>query len=236
MNDVKADLYDIDTVYAAYSNDKAGDFAPYLVKSTDRGRTWRSMTGDLPDRHLVWRIVQDHEKPDLFFLGTEFGIFFTIDGGNQWIKLSGDAPTIPFRDLVIQKRENDLVGASFGRSFWILDDYSPLRLVSEQSLEQPATLFPVRDAWWYIPRRPLGGGEKANQGTDFFMAPNPPFGAVFTYYLKDESADSEAGAAGGGEGDREGGRRHSLSWLGCIAGGNQGGRSRDPTDRAGRGR
>ena len=185
VNDVKADLYDVDTVYAAFSNDKAGDFAPYLVKSTDRGRTWRSMAGDLPDRHLVWRIVQDHEKQDLFFAGTEFGIFFSIDGGTQWIKLTGNAPTIPFRDLVIQKRENDLVGASFGRSFWILDDYSPLRLVTEQSLEMPVTLFPVRDAWWYIQRRPLGGGEKANLGTAFFTAPNPPFGAVFTYYLKD---------------------------------------------------
>jgi len=181
VNDVKADLHDVDTVYAAFSNDKTGDFAPYLVKSTDRGRTWRSIAGDLPDRHLVWRLVQDHEKSDLFFAGTEFGIFFTIDGGNQWIKLTGNAPTIPFRDLVIQRRENDLVGASFGRSFWILDDYSPLRFVTEQSLELPATLFPVRDAWWYVQRRPLGGGERANQGADFFVAPNPPFGAVFTY-------------------------------------------------------
>ena len=192
VNDVKADLYDVDTVYAAFSNDKTGDFAPYLVKSTDRGRTWRSIAGDLPDRHLVWRVVQDHEKPELLFAGTEFGIFFTVNGGGQWIKLTGNAPTIPFRDLVIQKRENDLVGASFGRSFWILDDYTPLRSVTEQSLNTPATLFPVRDTWWYIPRRPLGGGEKANLGTAFFTAPNPPFGAVFTYYLKDELKTQKA--------------------------------------------
>jgi photosystem II stability/assembly factor-like uncharacterized protein len=185
VNDVKADLFDTDTVYAAFSNDKTGDFKPYLVKSTDRGQTWTSIAGDLPDRHLVWRIVQDHERPELLFVGTEFGIFFTVDGGQKWVKLTGGVPNIPFRDLVIQKRENDLVGASFGRSFFIFDDYTPLRQVSEEMLAQEATLFPVRDAWWYIEKRPMGRGAKATQGADFYVAPNPPFGAVFTYYLKD---------------------------------------------------
>ena len=130
-------------------------------------------------------MVQDHERPELLFAGTEFGIFFTIDGGNKWVKLTGGIPNIPFRDLAIQKRENDLVGASFGRSFFVFDDYTPLRQVSEEMLGHEATLFPVRDAWWYIEKRPLGRSSKATQGGDFFVAPNPPFGAVFTYYLKD---------------------------------------------------
>ncbi len=186
VNDLKADLHDPNTVYAAVDNHKAGDFSPYLVKSTDRGRTWSSIAGDLPDRHIVWRLVQDHVDPDLFFAGTEFGVFFTIDGGAKWIQLEGGAPTIPFRDLAIQKRENDLVGATFGRSFWILDDYTPLRGLSKETLEQEAELFPVRKARWYIPRRTLGREGKASQGAAFFVAPNPPFGAVFTYYLKDE--------------------------------------------------
>jgi photosystem II stability/assembly factor-like uncharacterized protein len=185
VNDVKGDLFDSDTVYAAFSNDKTGDFKPYLVKSTDKGQTWSSIAGDLPDRHLVWRIVQDHERPELLFVGTEFGIFFTVDGGQKWVKLTGGVPNIPFRDLAIQKRENDLVGASFGRSFFIFDDYTPLRQVSEEMLNQEAALFPVRDAWWYVEKRPLGRGTKATQGADFYVAPNPPFGAVFTYYLKD---------------------------------------------------
>jgi hypothetical protein len=119
------------------------------------------------------------------FAGTEFGIFFTIDGGERWVKLSGGVPNIPFRDLAIQRRENDLVGASFGRGMWVLDDYRPLRLMSEETLEREAALFPVRKAWWYIERRPLGGEGKASQGTGFYVAPNPPFGAVFTYYLRD---------------------------------------------------
>jgi len=186
VNDIKADLHDADTVYVCVDNHKAGDFEPYVFKSTDRGRTWTSIRGDLPDRHLVWRLVQDHEKPELLFLGAEFGVFFTVDGGEQWIELTGGVPNIPFRDLAIQTRENDLVGATFGRGFYILDDYSALRQVSEESIEQDAELYPVRDAWWYIPRRTLGYGQKASQGDAFFVAPNPDFGATFTYYLKDD--------------------------------------------------
>ncbi len=218
VNDVKADLFDADTVYAAFSNDKTGDFKPYLVKSTDRGQTWTSIAGDLPDRHLVWRIVQDHERPELLFVGTEFGIFFTVDGGQKWVKLTGGVPNIPFRDLAIQKRENDLVGASFGRSFFIFDDYTPLRQVSEEMLNEEATLFPVRDAWWYIEKRPLGRGTKATQGADFYVAPNPPFGAVFTYYLKDGLQDEEGRAAGGREEAGRRGWRYPQSRLGCHSG------------------
>jgi photosystem II stability/assembly factor-like uncharacterized protein len=185
VNDIKADLHDASTVYVAVDQHKTGDFTPYLLKSVDRGLTWKSIAGDLPARHLVWRLVQDHEEPGLLFAGTEFGVFFTVDGGDSWLKLSGESPTIPFRDLVIQKRENDLVGATFGRGFIVFDDYTPLRHVTPEKLEEDALLFPIRTARWYIERRTLGGSEKASQGTAFFTAPNPPFGAVFTYYLRD---------------------------------------------------
>jgi hypothetical protein len=186
INDIKADLHDASTVYVALDNHKQGGFKPYLYRSTDKGRTWTSMAANLPDRHLVWRIVQDHVDPKLFFLGTEFGIFFSNDGGARWIKLQAGLPTIPFRDLAIQRRENDLVGASFGRSFYILDDYSPLRHVHENDLSVGAVLFPVRDAHWFIPRAHLAfGGPKGDQGAGHFSAPNPLHGAVFTYYLKE---------------------------------------------------
>jgi len=189
VNDIKADLHNADTVYVVVDDHKSGDFSPYVLKSTNRGRSWVSISGNLPDRHVAWRIVQDHVNPGLLFLGTEFGVFFSIDGGGKWTKLSGGAPTISFRDLVIQTRENDLVAATFGRGFWILDDYTPLRSISEESLQQDAFLFPVRDAQWYIPSVPLGSfmeNGKAYQGDAYFVAPNPPFGAVFTYYLKEE--------------------------------------------------
>lgn len=186
VNDIKADLHDPDTVYVVVDDHKSGDYSPYILKSEDRGRRWTSISANLPERHILWRVVQDHKKPELMFVGSEFGVFFTIDGGGQWTKLTGGVPTIAFRDLAIQTRENDLVGATFGRSFYILDDYSALRGVSQEQLESEATLFPVRRTPWYVPRRDLGCSEsgcRASQGDAFYVAENPPFGALLTYYL-----------------------------------------------------
>jgi len=178
VNDIKADLHDANTVYVALDNHKYGDFNPYLVKSTNGGRSWTSISSNLPERTLVWRLVQDHVDPNLLFIGTEFGIYFSKNGGNNWIKLSGGVPTIAFRDLAIQKRENDLVGASFGRSFWVFDDYSVLREITEESLAKEGSLYPIRKAWWYMPRNIV-----SSQGAAQYAADNPPYGAVFTYHL-----------------------------------------------------
>ena len=186
VNDIRADLFDENTVYVALDNHKYGDYKPYLLKSTNRGRSWRSITGNLEDRHLVWRIVQDHENPNLLFTATEFGLFFTLNGGSEWIELTGDAPTISFRDVTIQRRENDLVAASFGRGFFIVDDISPLRDLSEDSLSEEAMLFPGRKALWYIEQHPLAFSEGGSQGHGYYRAPNPPFGANFTYYLAED--------------------------------------------------
>ncbi len=193
VNDIKADLFDADTVYVALDNHKFGELQPHLLRSTDRGRRWTSMRGNLPERTLVWRLVQDHVREELFFAATEFGIYFTVDAGRRWTELEGGVPTISFRDLAIQRRENDLVGASFGRSFYILDDFSPLREVSGGQLEQEATLFAPRDAWWYFPRPHLAFEPgRGDQGAAHYVAPNPPFGAVITYYLKDDLKTREA--------------------------------------------
>ena len=181
VNDLRADLFDAGTVYAALDNHKYGDFKPYLIKSTDAGKSWKSIAGNIPDRTLVWRLVQDHVKKNLLFAATEFGIYFTVDGGSKWVQLKGGVPTISFRDITIQRRENDLVAASFGRGFFILDDLSPLRDLSPQSLEQAALFFPVKDPWLYQPRSVAG-----SQGASDYRAKNPPFGAVFTYYLKED--------------------------------------------------
>ncbi len=185
VNEIKASPVDANTVFVAVDNHKSGDFKPYLLKSTDRGRSWTSIAGDLPDRHLVWSVEQDHVKPNLLFAGTEFGIFFTLDGGTQWMKLSGDVPTIAFRDIEIQRRETDLVGASFGRGFFVFDDYSPLRTATDALLAEPAHLFPVKKTLLYVPREQLGDPGKAFQGASYFTAPNPPFGAVMTYHLSE---------------------------------------------------
>lgn len=192
VNDIKADLFDANTVYVVLDNHKYGDYNPYLLKSTDRGKTWRSLKSNLPGRTLVWRLVQDHVKPGLLFLATEFGIYTTIDGGQKWIKLTGGLPTISFRDLAIQRRENDLVAASFGRSFYIFDDYSVLRDLSEEQLKKEATLFTARKAWWYIERAVLSFNKTSDQGASYYVAPNPPFGSTFTYYLADEIKSKKA--------------------------------------------
>ena len=185
VNDIKADLHDADTVYVVVDDHKSGDFSPYILKSSNRGQNWLSISKGLPERHVAWRLVQDHVNPALLFAATEFGVFFTIDN-QTWTKLSGGTPNIAFRDLAIQKRENDLVGATFGRSFYVFDDYTPLRNVSAKNLASDTMLFPVRDALWYLQRMPLGDfktGSKASQGDAYYVANNPPFGAVITYYL-----------------------------------------------------
>jgi photosystem II stability/assembly factor-like uncharacterized protein len=187
INDIKADLHDENTVYVCLDNHKYGDYTPYIVKSTDRGRTWSSIRSTLPARTLVWRVIQDHVKPGLLFAATEYGIYFTIDGGKQWTKITGNMPTISIRDITIQRRENDLVAASFGRGFFIFDDISIFRELSPSALEAEATLFSSRKAWWYVPRSHLNfDSKKGSMGAQHYVAPNPDFGAVLTYYLKND--------------------------------------------------
>ncbi len=182
-----ASQHDADTVYAAFDNHKSGDFKPYVLVSADRGRTWASIAGDLPQRDFVYSLAEDHVDPGLLFAGTEFGAYFTSDGGKRWIKLTGGVPTIAVRDLAIQKREHDLVLGTFGRGFYVLDDYTPLRHLKCGVLEHEAALFPVKEALRYVETARLGGSSgRGTQGASYYAAPNPPFGAVFTYYLKEK--------------------------------------------------
>ncbi len=178
---IEASLHDADTVYAAFANYKMGDFKPYVCVSRDRGRSWSSISGDLPQREVVHSLMQDHVTPELLFAGTEFGLYFTVNEGKNWVRLKGGLPTIQVRDIDVQRRENDLAIGSFGRGFYVLDDYTPLRQMSEDALEQEAILFPVRNALLYIEKRSRHG----SRGHGFFTADNPPFGAIVTYYLKD---------------------------------------------------
>ena len=187
-----ASNHDANTVYAALENRQNADFKPYLLKSTNAGRTWTSIVGNLPKNQPVWSIAEDHVNPNLLFVGTEFGLFFSIDGGGKWTQLKGGLPTIQVRDLNIQKRENDLVVGTFGRGIYILDNYTPLRQLRPEMLKQEAQLFPVKDALMYIQSQPLGLRGKSFQGESFFTAENPPFGATFNYYLKDELKTKKA--------------------------------------------
>ena len=177
--------HDANTAYVSFDNHQNADFKPYLLKTTDAGRTWVSLSANLPKNGPVWAIAEDHVNPRLLFVGTEFGLYFSIDGGQKWIQLKGGLPTIAVRDLVIQKQENDLVVGTFGRGIYVLDNYTPLRLLKPEMLRQEAAVFPVKDALMYIQSQPLGGRNKSFQGESFYTAENPPFGATVTWYLKE---------------------------------------------------
>jgi photosystem II stability/assembly factor-like uncharacterized protein len=173
---------DDNVAYALFDNSKNGDFKPYLYKSTNRGGSWVAIAGDLPANGPVLAFAEDHVDPDLLFVGTEFGLFFTVDGGKKWIRLRTNLPTIPVRDLAIQERENDLVLATFGRGFYILDDYSPLRLVSTEIFQKDGHVFAPRAAMIQVAET---GRARGSQGEQFWMAENPQDGAVITYWIRE---------------------------------------------------
>ncbi len=180
VSDIYPDRFDEDVVYATFNNLKRDDFNPYVFKSTDKGKTWENISGNLPENGTVHTIVQDHERKELLFAGTEFGAFFTIDNGENWVQLKSGVPTVAVYDMAIQERENDLVLATFGRGFYILDDYSPLRELTHEMAKKEAHLFNIKDALMYIQT-----SNKSNQGHTYYKAPNPPFGATFTFYMKE---------------------------------------------------
>ena len=180
VSDILPSRFDENVVYATFNNHKRDDFKPYVLKSTNKGKSWESIAGNLPENGAVNTIVEDPIKPNLLFVGTEWGIYFTVDGGEKWVQLKSGLPTIKVPDIVIQEREKDLVLATFGRGFYILDDYSPLRMIDKEFLNKEAFIFPVEDALMYIQK-----SGKYGQGAAYFKASNPDFGAVFTYYLKE---------------------------------------------------
>lgn len=180
VSDVFPSRFDENIVFATFNNLKNDDFKAYVLKSNDKGKTWNSIAANLPNE-TVHTIAQDFVKEDLLFVGTEFSFFFSADGGKIWTELGAGLPDIPVRDIAIQEREHDLVIATFGRGFYILDNYDPLRHTDANSLQaNEAVLFPVKDAWMYNEK-----GARYGTGSTYFTAPNPEYGAVFTYYLKE---------------------------------------------------
>jgi len=186
VNMVWASQHDTNVVYATFNNHKRGDFKPYIMKSVDKGNSWNALQNDLPDRGTVYSIAEDHVDSMLLFAGTEFGCYVSVNGGQNWVKLGAGLPTICVRDMAIQKRENDLVLGTFGRGFYILDDYSSLRKLRKEALEEDAKIFPIKKSLAYIESNPLGLRGLGSQGTSMYAAPNPEFGATFTYFTKEK--------------------------------------------------
>ncbi len=215
VEDIITSNHNADVAYAAFDNHKRGDHTPYIYRTSDRGRTWTSIAGDLPDWGSVHTIAEDHVDPNLLFVGTEFGLFYSQNGGANWKQLRANFPTIDVRDIEIQRRENDLVVGTFGRGIYVLDDYSPLRTNAAAVADAEATLFNVRDPWLYVEGDLWGGtgGAQAFNGDNFWQADNPPFGAVFTYTLRDGlESQAEARRSAEREIEAEGGDTPYPSW------------------------
>ncbi|HJW28656.1 MAG TPA: hypothetical protein VJ508_05320, partial [Saprospiraceae bacterium] len=186
VNMIIASSHDENVVYACFNHHKYGNFKPYLFVSKDKGMTWTSISSNLPERGSVYSIAEDHVDPNLLFVGTEFGCYFTNSAGKSWKKLSNGLPTVAIRDIAIQRRENDLVLASFGRGFYILDDYSSLRNVSESNIAKDAMIMPVRDALAFEYRYPLGLPKQAFQGNGYYQGENLGHDALIDFYIKDK--------------------------------------------------
>ncbi len=179
--DVITSNHDEQVLYAVFNNHKEGDFSPYVLKSSDLGRSWEQINTGMDLPHACWTIVEDHEDPNLLFAGTEFGLFASVDGGDHWWQMK-KLPTIPVRDLEIQQRENDLVCATFGRGFWILDDYSFLRSMDDADSTE-SVLFSIEDSWFFVAKGDKGYSDKGVFGNNYYTAPNPPNGPVLNIYV-----------------------------------------------------
>ena len=187
VNRLYAGKHDENVAYGVWENSKNGDFKPYLYKTTNRGGSWESIVGDLPVNGPVLSFAEDHVNPNLLFAGTEWGLFFTVDGGKKWVRMRGNFPTIAVRDMIVQERENDLVLATFGRGFYVLDDYMPLRTLSQATFDLAGHIFPAKPAMIETIET---GKSRGSQGEFLWMADNRPLGAIFTYWIKDTAQSS----------------------------------------------
>lgn len=183
VSGIEASRYAEGTVYTAFDNHASDDYANYVFTSTDYGKTWTSMVGDLPAERVVKAVHEDLKNPNLVYIGTEFGFFLTYDGGRHWVQLKNNLPTVPVNDFVIHPRDNDLVLATHGRGVWILDNIASLQELTPAVVAADAHLFAVEPAQMIRYTNP-----KAHQGDMIFRGQNPPAGAIIDYYLKADGA------------------------------------------------
>ncbi|HEX7880936.1 MAG TPA: glycosyl hydrolase [Candidatus Eisenbacteria bacterium] len=188
IHQVVASPTDANVAYAACHNFFAGDFSPFLYRTTDGGGTWTSINADLPvERGCTYTVGVDEVDPNLLFVGTMGGVYVSNSPEVSWVKLSGGMPaTALVMSLEIQRDEHDLVVSTFGRGVYILDDYTPLRGLTSKRLEEPVALYQVSDAPMFVAADPMGFPGVGFQGASYFSAPNPDIGAPITYYVKED--------------------------------------------------
>jgi photosystem II stability/assembly factor-like uncharacterized protein len=218
INSIDASSSEAGTAYVAATMYKLDDFKPYLFKTNDYGKTWKKITHGIPDNAFTRVIREDPNRRGLLFAGTETGLYVSFDDGGLWQPLQLNLPVVPITDLIIHKRDKDLIAATQGRSFWVLDDLPMLYQLADAA-KSDAYLYKPEDTY----RLPGGGGgEGRGEGA---IGQNPPSGAVIYYYLKSKpsgdltlelldstgksikqfSNKGSEGPGGGGGGEEEGG-------------------------------
>jgi hypothetical protein len=184
--EIEASVFEKGTAYVAYDAHTREDHKPYLYATNDYGKTWSDITGDLPHGGSGYVIREDPINPNLLFVGTEFGVYLTIDRGRHWLQLKNNLPTVAVRAMAIQARDHDLVVGTFGRAIWITD-IAPFEQMSARVLEQPVHLFEVKPGTLFKTRYTYGATIEELNGDMFFRGENPPFGTTITYYLRENA-------------------------------------------------
>jgi photosystem II stability/assembly factor-like uncharacterized protein len=230
VSGLEASWFDAGTAYAALDRHRDNDMKPYVFKTTDYGKTWTSVTGDLPGHHVVNSIRQDPVNKNLLYAPTELGFYISLNDGKNWHKFMPNLPTGRTDDVLVHPREKDLVLATHSRSVWIMDDISALQNMTEEQLAKDAALFPVRDAVIWKADRRLA---TEIPGDKYWQGENAPRGAAIAYHLKSAAADAKITITDTATGQefrvQDGGKAAGLNrwqWDLCAtpaAGGNQGG-------------
>ncbi len=179
---IEASHFDAGTAYAAVDRHRLDDYQAYLYRTRDFGKTWQRVSNGIPEGSFLNCVREDPARKGLLYACTEKGVYVSLNDGDDWQSLQLNLPVTSVRDLVVH--ENDLVIATFGRSFWILDDVTPLRQVDSHVASA--------DTWLFLPHAAIRMRPGSDQGTpvpmDEALAPNPPEGAVLDYYLKDKAS------------------------------------------------
>ncbi|HYP53359.1 MAG TPA: hypothetical protein VEQ42_07455, partial [Pyrinomonadaceae bacterium] len=180
VSHVEPSRADAATVYVSFDRHQFDDLRPYVFKSADSGRTWQNVTGNLPANAYVWVVREDPRNPRVVYAGTELGLYVSYTGGGQWSSLGlKNLPHVAVHDIVVHPRENDLIVGTHGRGIWILDDATPIQQNTAEVRGQDLHLFDIRPAVRHTTRFTRYG-----IGDQLFAGPNPPYGALISYYLK----------------------------------------------------
>jgi photosystem II stability/assembly factor-like uncharacterized protein len=178
---VEASHFDPATAYVSVDGHRSNDLKPYLFVTRDYGQTWQNIAGNLPAFGFIQVVREDPKNRNLLYVGTEFGLYASLDAGGTWTTFMNNLPTVRVDDILVHPRDSDVIVATHGRGVWIADDISPLQQITNDALSQDAVLFDIRPAVAWLTDRQRGqqtGGQKS------FTGENPPRGTVISYYLK----------------------------------------------------